>query len=330
MTAVVTGASGFLGGAVVRHLLESGQEVRAVDIRKGPTLDGLDVDYVHGDVLDPSTLEASFSGADVVYHLVGLISITGDPHGKVRRLNVEGVRNVARAALHSGASRMVHCSSVHAYDLAAAGDGVTEHSPRSTAPGLPPYDRSKAAGEAALREVVDEGLDAVIVNPTGIIGPYDHEPSRMGHVLLALFEGRLPALLDAGFDWVDSRDVARGLAAAAQDGRHGQNYLLPGHHRTIPELARITENVSGTPAPKRMVPLGLAKTLAPLGDLIVRRTGSPLWYTRESLHALINSPEVAGEKASSQLGYEPRPIEETIEDIYEWFASNGQLGAGAR
>lgn len=325
MTTVVTGASGFLGGAVVRRLLEDGQDVRAVDIRRGPTLENLDVEYVNADVLDPDSLEKAFVGADVVFHLVALISITGDRDGRVMDLNVNGVRNVAVAAKQAGARRMVHCSSVHAFDLAAGQEGVTENSPRSTAPGLPPYDRSKAAGEAALREVIASGLDAVIANPTGIIGPYDYEPSRMGHVFLALFQGRIPALLDAGFDWVDSRDVADGLLSASERGRRGENYLLPGHHRSVVELSTLTESISGTPAPKRRIPSGLASALSPIGDLIVRRTGNPLWYTRESLHALTHSPQVAGQKAMDELGYEPRPIETTVSDIYDWFKENGQL-----
>ena len=214
MTTVVTGASGFLGGAVVRALLADNREVRAVDLVKGPTLDGLDVEFRVGNVLDPESLSTAFAGADSVCHLVALISIAGDPTGQVRRINVDGVRNVAQAALESGVSRMVHCSSVHAYDLETGGRSVTEESPRSTAPGLPAYDRSKAAGEVELRKVIEEGLDAVVVNPTGIIGPYDYAPSRMGQVFTAMFSGKLPALIHGGFDWVDSRDVANSLVAS--------------------------------------------------------------------------------------------------------------------
>ncbi len=325
MTAVVTGASGFLGGAVVRELLAQGREVRAVDLHRGPTLDGLDVEFARGDVLDPTSLDIAFEGTSIVYHLVALISITGDQDGLVRRINVDGVRNVAEAALRADVGRMVHCSSVHAYDLETPTDLLSETSPRATAPRLPAYDRSKAAGEAALTEVAERGLDTVVINPTGIIGPYDFAPSRMGLVFQALFRRRLPALIEGGFDWVDSRDVASTMVAAESRGRSGENYLLPGHHLSIPDLATVAEKVSSVAKPRWTIPMRVARFWGPLGDVLAQRSGSPLWYTSESLHALEHSPGVSGKKASEELGHAPRPSHDTVHDIYRWFKDNGDL-----
>ena len=323
MTTVVTGASGFIGGAVVRALLDEGHDVRAVDLVRGPTLDGLDVEFVETDVLEPTEVAEAISGADAVYHLAAVISITGDPTGAVRRVNVGGVRNVARAALNAGVRRMVHCSSVHAFDLKSGGGTITENSPKATAPGLPPYDRSKAAGEGALQEVIGDGLDAVIVNPTGVLGPLDHAPSRTGQAFLAMFNGRLPALVDGGFDWVDSRDVARAILTVDRSGKTGENYLLPGHYRTLGELAELAEAVSGTRAPSRTVPMWAARMWSPIGDVLGRRSGSALTFTRESLHALEDCPAISGQKAADTLGHRPRPIEETVNDIYAWFKDQG-------
>jgi dihydroflavonol-4-reductase len=325
VTTVVTGASGFLGGAVVRELMAQDREVRAVDLHRGPTLDGLDVEFVHGDVLDRPSLDIVFEDAGAVYHLAGLISITGDPDGRVHRVNVDGVRNVAEAALGAGVQRLIHCSSVHAYDLEAPADLLSETSPRATAPGLPAYDRSKAGGEAALREVADRGLDSVVINPTGIIGPYDFGPSRMGRVFQALFRKRLPALIEGGFDWVDSRDVASAMVTAESRGRTGENYLLPGHHLSIPDLAGVAEEVSSVPKPRWTVPMWLARVWSPLGDVFGRRSESPLWYTSESLHALEHTPAVSSKKALEELGHSPRPVNETVGDIYRWFKDNGDL-----
>ena len=307
----------------MRGLLDQGGKVRAVDLHRGPTLDGLDVEFVRGDVLDSESLLAAFDGAKAVYHLVGLISIAGDPTGQVRRINVDGVRNVAEASLKNGVQRMVHCSSVHAFDLETGGKSVIEESARATAPQLPAYDRSKAAGESALRDVMDRGLDAVIVNPTGIIGPYDHAPSPMGQVFQALFAGKLSALIKGGFDWVDSRDVASSMVAAQDRGRSGENYLLPGHQCSVAELATIAERLSGIPKPKITVPMPLAKMWSPIGDRLSRRSGSALTFTSESLHALEHSPPISGEKALQELGHEPRPIEETVADVYDWFEGRG-------
>ncbi len=323
MTTVVTGASGFLGGAVVRSLLEQDRTVRAVDLHRGPTLQGLDVEFVRGDVLDPESLLTAFDGAEAVYHLVALISVAGDASGQVRRVNVDGVRNVAEAALERRVRRMVHCSSVHAFDLETGGKPITEEHARATAPQLPAYDRSKAAGESVLRDVIDRGLDAVIVNPTGIIGPYDYVPSHMGQVFQALFAGKLPALIEGGFDWVDSRDVANSILAAEARGLKGENYLLPGHHCTVAELATIVEQVSGTPKPRITMPMWMAKMWSPVGDRLSRRSGSALTFTSESLHDLQHCPPITGEKAHQQLGHEPRPIVDTVADVYDWFGRRG-------
>jgi len=325
VTTVVTGASGFLGGAVVRELIARDREVRAVDLHRGPTLNGLDVEFVHGDVLDRPSLDIVFEDAGAVYHLAALISITGDPDGRVHRVNVDGVRNVAEASIDAGVRRLIHCSSVHAYDLEILTDLLSETSPRATAPDLPAYDRSKAAGEAVLREAADGGLDAVVVNPTGIIGPYDFAPSRMGLVFQALFRGRLPALIKGGFDWVDSRDVASAMVTAESRGRTGENYLLPGHHLSISDLAAVAEQVSEVSKPRWTIPMGLARVWSPLGDVLGRRSESPLWYTSDSLHALEHSPAVSCKKALEELGHSPRPVDETVGDIYRWFKDNGDL-----
>lgn len=324
MLTVVTGASGFLGGVLVRKLLAEGRHVRCVDLRCGPGLDDLDIEWMPADVLNRSSLTAAFDGAGVVYHLAAVISVTGDPSGRVWATNVDGVANTAKAALATGVERLVHCSSVHAYDLEAV-ERVTEESPRAILSSLPTYDRSKAAGEATLRKFIDRGLDAVIVNPTGVVGPPDFTGSRMNSVLLALFQGRLPALVAGGFDWVDARDVASTMLAAERNGRCGENYLLPGHRRSIQELAAVAEEVSGQPKPALTVPMWLARMGSPVANVIERQTGNPLLATSEALHALRFSPTVSGAKAQTELGHRPRPIETTVSDVHQWACEQGFL-----
>ncbi len=325
MITVVTGASGFLGGVLVRDLLARGHRVRAADIQRGPSLEGLDVEFITADVLNPASLRPALDGADVVFHLAAVISVIGDPTGRVRAVNVGGVRNVAETTFEFGVRRLVHCSSVHAYDLETTATLIDETSSRATRPTLPAYDRSKAAGEAALQEVVDRGLDAVVVNPTGVIGPHDFAPSRMGHVFLALAQRRLPALVSGGFDWVDVRDVASALVAAEQHGHSGESYLLPGHHVSLPDLASVAQRVTGVPGPAITLPIGFARLATPLANVISRRTTSPLWFTTESLRALRFSPPVSGGKAATALAHHPRPFDETVHDIYRWFTDEGML-----
>jgi dihydroflavonol-4-reductase len=327
---VVTGASGHLGANVVRALVATGSPVRAVDLRRGAGLQGVETDFVEGDVTDPSVLTKAFTGAEFVLHLAAKISIAGDPDGSVRRVNVDGVRHVAEAALAAGVRRLVHCSSLHAYDVGAIDGPVRENGRRATDPALPAYDRSKAAGEAELRRVVDRGLDAVILNPSGMIGPVDPEPSRMGRVFLALFQARLPVTVRGAFDWVDVRDVAAALMAATEQGRTGENYLIGGHRASVAELARLSAAASGRTPPRLSAPLAPVKLAARAAVRVAgpRRAGR-LLLTPESLHALATDPVVDCSKAAAELGYRPRPLAETVADLHAAFIAEGRLPASA-
>ena len=328
MKFVVTGASGHLGANVVRALVSAGETVRAVDIRPGSALAGIAAEFVQGDVLDPATLKDAVAGAEFVLHLAAKISIAGDPDGSVRRVNVDGVRHVAEAALEAGVRRMVHCSSLHAYDVGATRGPIRENGPRATDSALPAYDRSKAEGEDELRRVIDRGLDAVIVNPSGMFGPIDPEPSRMGRVLLAMFRGRMPISVTGAFDWVDVRDVATALTAAAERGRTGENYLIGGHRASVTELGRVAAQVSGHRPPRLVVPLGPVRVAAEAAVRIAgpKRAGR-LLLTPESLHALATDPVVDYSKAVAELGYGARPLAETVSDLYASFLDDGRLRA---
>ncbi len=318
--AAVTGASGYLGSNLIALLLERGWAVRAVTRRplpafaRGPAAGAGRLELRPlDDIRDQPQLEDAFVGVDAVFHLAARISLfTEDP--AVWDINVHGPRAVGRAALAQGVRRLVHCSSVHAFDVSQARGAVDESCPRSTAPGRPVYDRSKAAGEAALRTVVDEGLDAVVVNPTGIVGPVDVGPSRVNRLLLLAARGRLPVVLAGGFDWVDVRDVALGLTAALERGRTGENYLLGGHRRSSLELSRLAARAGGHRGPRFTVPTSLAARVAPMGNRIGRRVGSDL-LTPASIGALLDDPVVDTSKAERELGYSPRPLERTVSDL---------------
>lgn len=312
----VTGASGHVGAALLRALLERGEAVRALDVRPPP---GLSVDWRRVDVLELEALKAHLRGVEVVFHLAAKISIAGDPDGRVWDVNVDGVRNVAAAALANGARRLIHCSSVHAFDCSRGGV-ISETSRKSERPSLPVYDVSKAAGERAALSFVPHGLDVVIANPTGIVGPFDYGPSRMGRILLTLSQGRLPAVVGGGFDWVDVRDVAAGLLAAERAGRTGENYLLAGHHASLHELAALMASSSPHRAPRWTVPWWLAAPLSRTAlQLAPRSARDRLTFTPEALHALRCNPVVDGTKARTELQLEPRPLEATVADTLAWF-----------
>jgi dihydroflavonol-4-reductase len=323
---VVTGGAGYLGTVLVTRLLERGEQVRVVDLREPATVLQRGATWCRADVRDVAAMRDAVKGSTVVYHLAAVISVVGPMRGLVDSVNVGGVRTVAAAALEMRVPRLVHCSSVHAYDLAAqVGRVVDERTARCTDTSRPAYDRSKAAGEAELRRWVERGLDAVVVNPTGVIGAPDESPSRMGAALLALWRRRLPAVVPGGFDWVDVSDVAEALMAAERLGRTGESYLIPGHRRSLTELADLARACSAKRLTGWVAPGWSVRMSVPLATVIARMTGSPLLPTREAIAALDSFPIIDGGKAARELGHAPRPIEQTMSDLYQWFRVTGRI-----
>ncbi len=323
MQVAVTGGSGFVGAVLVRRLLAQGHRVRCLVRNTTAALDGLDVELVKGDVLDPDSLAPLLDGAEVSYHLAAFISIDGDHGGRVTAINVDGARNVARAALAAGVRRHVHTSSIHAFDL--QDDGTVDETSDRAGPRHPAYDRSKAAGEAAVQEVIGDGLDGVIVYPSGVFGPGDHVPSRFGQALLWMANRSLPALVPGGFTWVDVRDVVDGILAAAERGRTGEGYLLAGYWASVPELALMVGEAAQKRPMRLTVPMWLARATAPAATVIARALDSEPLYTTEGLHALRAKCRVSDDKARAELGFAPRPLAESIGDTIEYYRQQGWL-----
>jgi dihydroflavonol-4-reductase len=189
-----------------------------------------------------------------------------------------------------------------------------------------PYERSKAAGEQEVRRAIGLGLNGVILSPTAIIGRCDFRPSHFGQALLSLASGSLPALVAAGFDWVDVRDVVEAALNAEERAQAGARYLLSGHWLSLPEVAALTEEITGVRAPRVVCPMGLARLGVPLASLWAALTGGRPLYTSVSLKALREgNRDVSHARASRDLGYVPRPLRETIKDTLEWFQRTGRL-----
>jgi len=321
---VVTGASGLLGANVVRELLAQAQrvQVRAVIHHDQRALVGLDVEVSSADLADPASLERAFTGVDVVYHLAGLISLRMDDWEDVQRVNVLGTRNVVEACLRCGVKRLVHVGSVQARRPRPFDRPLDEDRPLITGPAAPPYERSKALGELEVQKGLERGLDAVILLPSGILGPYDFRPSYLGAALQQMQRGDLPALITGGYDWVDARDVAAGALRAANVAPSGSRYILSGHWLSIREVARMVAQISGMPVSRLVVPLWLAKLGLPLMDTLARWNGSQPLYTRAMLNALDSNRLITHARATRDLMYLPRPFRETLADTLAWFAQH--------
>ena len=325
MKIVVTGPTGLVGVSLVKRLVAEGHTVRALCFDDGRALHGLDVERVHGDVRDPASLRRAFAGQEALVHLAAVILIDDGPTDVMRAVNVDGVRHAAEAALAEGLQRMVHLSSVHAYRTWRLGRPLTEDMPQCDGPPSPPYDCSKAAGEAALRAVIARGLDATILNPVGVLGPDDHLPSHLGGMLQKMHRGVIPLVPRGAFPWVDVRDVADAAVAALTRGRTGENYLLASEPFTLAEFDAGVRAHSGRRWRAREFDvrhLGPALWVA----AGLRRLGVRSGFTKDAFRAVTAELEVDSSKARRELGFAPRPVAASLRDALDWFAANGKLG----
>jgi len=327
MRVTVTGGSGHIGANLVRALIAAGHRVTVLHRSWCASLAGLDVTHVHGDVRDPDAVERGVAGAHAVFHLAARVSIEGDRDGAAREVNTGGTVHVARACLRAGVERLVHFSSIHALEHDPWDRPLDETRSLVDEARAPAYHASKAAAERAVAEAVRDGLDAVVVCPTAVLGPEDHQPSALGGVVLKIARRRLPALVDAGFDWVDVRDVVAGAIAALECGRRGERYLLSGRWAHFRDLAGAVAGAAGVPAPRLKSPLWLARLSAPFATGLARLAGAPAHLTLDSVETLRTSHrEVRHDKAARELGYTARPLAESAADTVAWFRECGLLG----
>jgi dihydroflavonol-4-reductase len=323
MTVVVTGATGHIGNTLVRELVRRGERVRAVvygDMEH--VLDGLPVERVRADTRDGPAIHAALVGARRVFHLAAVISIDAEGDERVRAVNVEGTRNVVEACLAHRVERLVHTSSVHALDGARARLPIDETCPLISSPDALPYDLSKADGERAVLEGVARGLNAVIVNPSAVIGPHDYVPSFTAQGILAML--RSPVSVRGSYDWVDVRDVSSGMIAAAERGRTGERYLLTGQSMSVRGIAELLVQEGGR-KPLVTLPTWLLRPFVPVAIALSRLRKRPPVFTAHSLTILGSPSTFTHEKASRELGFSPRPLRDSLQDAIQFFRAQGKI-----
>jgi dihydroflavonol-4-reductase len=318
---LVTGAAGHIGNVLVRLLNERGERVRAMIMPgEDPSpLAGLDAELIEADILDFQSLKKAFENIDVVYHLAGMISILPGSDNMVQAVNVCGTRNVIQAARACGVRRLVYTSSIHALKRVPEGILIDETIPFDTEHAISSYDCSKASASLSILDAVQDGLDAVIVCPTGVIGPFDYRGSEMGKLIHDCVDQKPMIFVDGAYDFVDVRDVAAGLILAGENGRSGESYILSGERIEVPDIIKIVKEVLGKPLFMLKIPFSFARLAARITPVYYRLTQAKPRFTTYSLATITSNSNISHKKAFLELGYLPRPLRESLADTTNWF-----------
>lgn len=311
-----------MGGNLVRRLLRGNYQIRALVHNNHSTLDGLEIEVVQGDILDPLSLDVFCKGLDVVFHLAGFISIGGDSMKQLYQINVEGTKNLVNACKKAGVKRFIHFSTIHAFETTPAGKILNEKRKLATKSSSP-YEYTKAIAEKWVIEQQSEGFDVIVLNPTAIIGPNDYKPSLLGELFIKVCEGNLPALVPGGYNWVDVRDVCDGAISAITKGEGGEHYILSGHWKSVVDFVKMISKENGKEFKKPVVPFWAAQLGLPFIWLFSKISGSKPLYTFESIKILkFGNLKISNAKARKVLGYGPRPLIESVRGTLDWLQEN--------
>jgi dihydroflavonol-4-reductase len=329
VTTLVTGATGFVGAAVVRRLLARGETVRvltrpASDRRN---IDDLPVEIALGDLLAPDSLPAALSGCRSLYHVAADYRLWAPKPEAMYQANVEGSRNLIRHAIAAGVERIVYTSSVAVLGRTADGRPADEETPVTIDDMIGHYKRSKFLAEEAVRSLIaDEDAPVTIVNPSTPIGPRDIKPTPTGRMIVEAAAGRMPAYVDTGLNIVHVDDVAEGHLLAHDRGRIGERYVLGGQDMTLAEILRAIAEIVGRPPPKVRLPHNLILPIAVLAESWARlfKTGEP-FVTIDGIRMAKKRMFFSSAKAKAALGYSHRPPQDALRDAVAWFEGNGYL-----
>mgnify|MGYP002554045202 FL=1 len=328
---LVTGATGFLGRAVVEALARRGARVHALVLHDDPYINLLpkEVHTVIGDVCVKNSLTDFFADADsrtCVIHCAGIVSVASRPGPKLYQVNVGGTWRILRQCLEHNVGKLIHVSSVHAIPEKPEGCVITESCDFS--PGLVDgdYAKSKAAATELVFDAAERGLNASIVFPSGIIGPGDIQGGSFTSMAKSFLAGKLPFAVRGGYDFVDVRDVAKGILACSESGEPGKGYILSGHYITIRKMLQLVGKAAKLKYHPICLPLGLAKLAAPYYERRSLKDRKPLFFTPYSVAVLASNGQFSHAAASKCFAYQPRPMEETLWDMTVWLMARKEKG----
>ena len=327
---LVTGVSGFVGSAVARLLNEKDIPIKVLmrPTSDKTNLEGLDAEIAYGDLKDVSTLINAMRGCDALYHVAADYRLWSLNPQELYDNNVTGTENIMRAALKTGVEKIVYTSSVATLGLNADESAANEDTPVTFADMVGDYKKSKFLAEEVVQNLIkNEGLPAVIVNPSTPIGPGDVKPTPTGKLILDAAAGKMPAFVDTGLNWAHVDDVAMGHWLAFEKGIIGERYILGNENFSLQVLLQKIADITGKPAPKVRLPHNFVLPIAYVAE----------WWANVSKSKTEPMATVSGvklskkkmyfsiEKARTQLGYTPQDVTIALEDAIAWFKDHGYL-----
>ena len=325
MTTLLTGASGFVGSAVLRELLASGHVVRALlrETSDRRNLEGLDVEIVTGDLCDRASLDPALRGCEALFHIAADYRIWARNPATIYENNVTGTRQILEAAGEAGIARIIYTSSVATLGLPKNGGVGDEETPVTLADMIGHYKRSKFLAEEEVRHLVAQGLPVTTVNPSAPIGPRDIKPTPTGQMIIEAASGRMPAYVDTGLSVVHVGDVARGHLLAFEKGEIGRRYVLGGDNLTLRQILERIADITGRLGPKFCVPHSFILPIAAISETWTRLSGGDRPFVSiDSVRMSKKRMFYSSERAQKELGYNSQPADLALQDAIEWFAKH--------
>jgi len=320
--AFITGGSGHVGANLIRLLINNGWKVRCLTHSDMRAFKGLNVELVKGEILDSSFLEEQMQGCSTVFHAAAVVGVENIDIDMMHRVNVEGTKSMCAAALSSQIKRFVYFSSIHAFQQEPLNSKLIENRLLVTDPKAPQYDLTKASAELEVKKAHEKGLYTIVLNPTGILGPYDFKPSRMGQLIINIMNQKMPLTINAGFNWVDARDVCSAAIKSLDKAESGNNYILSGRWASFEQIAEMISIKINKKTRWATLPFWLAYLYLPFSYLLSKIFLKRPLFSKGSLHALAIQATPSNKKAKERLVFNPRPLEDTINDTIDWLVKN--------
>ena len=325
--ALITGSSGHVGSNLIRELTKQNYKIRCIDFDGDHrAYEGFDVEIIKGDITERDSLVPIFKDVEIVFHTAALINLDRRYRDQIRLVNVSGTKNVCKASLNAGVKKLIHFSSVDAFYRFPIEKPLLEDRKLIDDPNAVPYDLSKADGQKIVLDFCQQDLDASIIHPTSIVGPNDFKPGLPMQEMVNLANGKRKVLPNWGYNFVDVRDLCTTAISAVSKGKTGQNYIVGGEYHMYSYIAELMEEQLGRTVLLGTIPNFVSYLGLPYEYVKSLITKKPRVLTVDTLHTgKTGNKVVPSALARSELGHNPRPLEETIHDMVSFFQKRGLI-----